>query len=224
MKIEKNLLQAEKMLQGGITSVAKEWHKPLPPQKGIDWEHVSQLEILNLYELCYLSVGISPQTLRIKIPNDQFVATSENLCAEIDRRVTVAKNNARSGKLPTIDGGKPERNIVSGEIEILVSDFVAFADSMKWSLPPEFPRPQCEEERPEGLKRMPDKPEKDIDTPFSIATHEAIRRFPEQYPDYKKRPPKLDVDVRPWLKSEKIAKNDREAHILAQELVAYFKL
>ncbi|MDR3212408.1 MAG: hypothetical protein LBT71_00595 [Azoarcus sp.] len=138
----------------GATLVHKDWYKPLPPKKGIDWRHVSELDILTVYELCSLSVGISPQTYTVRNPVNELYTPSINEYQEFDRRVTVAKNNVQSGKLPTIKGKKPKRKKLSGEIMVKVSDFVAFADTMNWRLPPEFPRPKVEEENTESVKKQ----------------------------------------------------------------------
>lgn len=52
----------------------------------------------------------------------------------------------------------------------------------------------------------------------------AIAEFPTQYPDYKNRSPKLDADIRPWLKEVGIAKNDRESHVFGSIISEHFKL
>lgn len=57
-------------------------------------------------------------------------------------------------------------------------------------------------------------------------THECLERaiqdFPSRYPEYKTRTPKLDDDVRPWLKSCGYARNDREAHVFGVILLEHF--
>lgn len=52
----------------------------------------------------------------------------------------------------------------------------------------------------------------------------SIEAFPRDYPDYTKRPPKLDTDIRPWLKKSLYATNDREAHVFGVILSEHFKL
>lgn len=50
----------------------------------------------------------------------------------------------------------------------------------------------------------------------------AIAAFPTRYPQYSERFPKLDSDVRPWLKESGIATNDREAHVFSSILSEHF--
>lgn len=52
----------------------------------------------------------------------------------------------------------------------------------------------------------------------------AIFAFPVQYPDYKTFSPKLDADIRPWLKESGIAKNDRESHVFGSIISEHYKL
>lgn len=52
----------------------------------------------------------------------------------------------------------------------------------------------------------------------------AIAAFPGRYVDYQTRPPKLDSDVRPWLKEVKLANSDREAHVFGAIVAEHFKL
>ncbi len=50
----------------------------------------------------------------------------------------------------------------------------------------------------------------------------AIAAFPTRYPQYSERFPKLDSDVRPWLKEAGIAANDREVHVFSSILSEHF--
>jgi hypothetical protein len=50
----------------------------------------------------------------------------------------------------------------------------------------------------------------------------AVTDFPTRYPQYSERFPKLDSDVRPWLKEAGIAANDREAHVFSSILSEHF--
>ena len=53
---------------------------------------------------------------------------------------------------------------------------------------------------------------------------EARSRFPLQYPNYQTTAPKLDADVRPWLKESGFAKNDRESHVIGTILSEEYRL
>lgn len=51
----------------------------------------------------------------------------------------------------------------------------------------------------------------------------AIAAFPERYPEYQSKPPKLNDDVRAWLKANYGA-SDREAHVFGAIISEHFKL
>ena len=52
----------------------------------------------------------------------------------------------------------------------------------------------------------------------------AIASFPGRYPEYKTKPPKLDDDVRPWLKEVGLAANDAERRVFGAIIREHFKL
>lgn len=52
----------------------------------------------------------------------------------------------------------------------------------------------------------------------------AIAAFPGRYPEYKTKPPKLDDDVRPWLKEVGLAANDAERRVFGTIIREHFKL
>ena len=52
----------------------------------------------------------------------------------------------------------------------------------------------------------------------------AIDVFPAKYPDYQSRPPKLDDDVRAWLKDERFAQNDTEKRVFGAILAEHFEI
>lgn len=52
---------------------------------------------------------------------------------------------------------------------------------------------------------------------------QAIANFPSRYPDYKSKSPKLDDDIRPWLKSA-YGISDREAHVFGTIISEHFEL
>lgn len=51
----------------------------------------------------------------------------------------------------------------------------------------------------------------------------ALTAFPDKYPDYRSRPPKLDDDVRPWLK-DIFDCNVREAHVFSSIIQEHYGL
>lgn len=52
----------------------------------------------------------------------------------------------------------------------------------------------------------------------------AIAAFPERYPDYKVRAPKLDDDVRPWLKETGLAESESERRVFGAIIREHFQL
>jgi len=50
----------------------------------------------------------------------------------------------------------------------------------------------------------------------------AIEAFPARYPDHGTKPPKLNDDVRQWLRDSKIAENEREAHVFGAIIAEHF--
>lgn len=50
----------------------------------------------------------------------------------------------------------------------------------------------------------------------------AVQAFPARYPNYQGQAPKLDRDLRPWLKESKLASGDREAHVFGAILAEHF--
>lgn len=52
----------------------------------------------------------------------------------------------------------------------------------------------------------------------------AIASFPSRYPDYQAKPPKLDDDVRPWLKETGLAENDAERRVFGAIIREHFQL
>lgn len=51
-----------------------------------------------------------------------------------------------------------------------------------------------------------------------------IAAFPTRYPEYKSKPPKLDDDVRPWLKESGLGENDAERRVFGAIIREHFKL
>ena len=52
----------------------------------------------------------------------------------------------------------------------------------------------------------------------------AIASFPQRYPDYRDRPPKLDDDVRQWMKDALLARSDAECRVFGAILREHFKI
>lgn len=52
----------------------------------------------------------------------------------------------------------------------------------------------------------------------------AIAAFPERYPEYKTRPPKLDDDVRQWLKEVGLAETEAERRVFGTIIREHFEL
>lgn len=61
-----------------------------------------------------------------------------------------------------------------------------------------------------------------IDSATYNRINRAISAFPTRYPEYLKKPPKLENDVRPWLKEVNIATNDREAFVFSTIIAEHF--
>ena len=59
-------------------------------------------------------------------------------------------------------------------------------------------------------------------SPTFARIQRAIAAFPERYPDYATRRPKLEADVRTWLIDTKIANNEREAHVFSTIISEHF--
>lgn len=51
----------------------------------------------------------------------------------------------------------------------------------------------------------------------------AIAAFPSRYPDHRTRPPKLDSDVRPWMKEVGLTINDAEMRVFGKIIYEHFK-
>lgn len=70
-------------------------------------------------------------------------------------------------------------------------------------------------------------PEAESNQKIAGKTFELLQRgvaaFPARYPEYSSKPPKLDVDIRPWLK-EAFNASDREAHVFGAIIAEHFKL
>lgn len=54
--------------------------------------------------------------------------------------------------------------------------------------------------------------------------HRAIKAFEDRYPDYKDRTPKLDADVRPWLREAGLIVSPQEAVVFGQILRQHFDI
>jgi hypothetical protein len=67
----------------------------------------------------------------------------------------------------------------------------------------------------------------EVSPQISGATFDRLRRaieeFPNRYPDYRSKAPKLDVDVRPWLESS-FRSSKREAHVFGAIIAEHYEL
>jgi hypothetical protein len=52
----------------------------------------------------------------------------------------------------------------------------------------------------------------------------ALASFPQRYPEYRDRPPKLDDDVRPWMAETGLAVSDAERRVFGAILREHFKI
>ena len=128
----------------------------------IDWAHFRELTVLGIVDLCALSVGIHPEYARLvrgmttldpeNIPKPEEIkalaAYRNDSITEWERRVAVAVNYVKAGKLPVVGksapfGGHDPYEVLPSnaeEIVVKVADFTAWADGLGWALPDEFPR------------------------------------------------------------------------------------
>jgi len=58
---------------------------------------------------------------------------------------------------------------------------------------------------------------------MAIRLKRCIATFPIKYPDYRTRRPKLDSDIRPWIKEE-VGASEREAHVFGTMIAEHFDL
>jgi hypothetical protein len=64
----------------------------------------------------------------------------------------------------------------------------------------------------------------DIDSATFERLKKVIAAFPDRYPEYKSKPPKLDDDVRPWMKESGFAENEAERRVFGAIVREHFKL
>lgn len=64
------------------------------------------------------------------------------------------------------------------------------------------------------------------DLPINSASFRRLRRataaYPQRYPDHATKPPKLDNDVRPWLKESRLGENDSERRVFGTMIREHF--
>lgn len=63
-----------------------------------------------------------------------------------------------------------------------------------------------------------------ISSPTFSRIQKAVEAFPLKYPNYAESPPKLDIDVRVWLKTSGLAINDTEKRVFGTILFEHFNL
>lgn len=142
----------------------------------IDWAHLRNLAVLNLVDLCALSVGVHPEYAwyvrgRTTIDPDNIPKLEE--LAELadyrneaiekwERRVGEALNHVAAGALPIVRnaaplGGHDPYGAIPDDAEkivVKVADFVAWATALPapWELPEEMKRMGPYPEAEEGLQ------------------------------------------------------------------------
>ncbi|MDR0701230.1 MAG: hypothetical protein LBF61_02285 [Azoarcus sp.] len=177
----------------------------------IDWNEIAQFATMSLYNLCTLSVPCK------RVGIKKYEPLNKEAEIERDKRVEIAKNNIFSGKLHTFDSDIPERKATSGEIEIALDDFAAFAVSKGWTLPDGFPRPQAVQT--ETLKGGIEWPWGNYETALLRKLAQAAEKFWKLYdPDDKTTAP-TNKQVCSWLVEDQGVPN-RTAEAIATILRA----
>lgn len=141
-----------------------------------DWAHIRELAVMNLADLCALSVGINPRyaeavdDLTTINPDEPLPDNIAELAAfrnekvdEWRRRLGVAMNHIKAGTLLIVRnaapfGGHDPYEVLPADAEsimVKVAEFVAWADGLGWALPDELPQPKAAASypvAPEGLQ------------------------------------------------------------------------
>lgn len=148
----------------------------------IDWAHLRNLAVLNLVDLCALSVGVDPEYARLvrgmttidpdNIPKPEEIAELAGYRNEAiekwERRVGEALNHVAAGTLPIVRtaallGGHDPYEAIPDDAEkvvVKVADFVAWATALPapWEMPEEMkrmgPYPEAEEGLQDGGKPL----------------------------------------------------------------------
>jgi len=103
-------------------------------KKEIDWKHYATLDVLCLYDLIHLSLGIHPEEPLKKLsPELDLKWTNRNLMCLGAIKTKELKNHTH---IKGIDIFSPPAKAY----HVLIDDFVRFALKWKWKLPDEFPR------------------------------------------------------------------------------------
>lgn len=142
-----------------------------------DWATIRELVVMNLADLCALSVGINPgyaeavdelttidphEPLPENIDIAELAAFRNDKVDEWRRRVGVAMNHIKGGTLPVVRGSAPFGGhdpfevlpTDAGRTVVKIADFSTWANGMGWTLPDEFPQPDAAAPypvAPEGL-------------------------------------------------------------------------
>ncbi len=142
----------------------------------IDWANLRNLAVLNLVDLCALSVSVDPEYARLvrgmttidpdNIPKPEEIVELAGYRNEAiekwERRVGEALNHVAAGTLPIVRtaaplGGHDPYEVIPDDAEkivVKVADFVAWATALPapWELPEEMKRMGPYPEAEEGLQ------------------------------------------------------------------------
>lgn len=211
----------------------------------IDWAHLRNLAVLNLVDLCALSVGVDPEYARLvrgmttidpdNIPKPEEIAELADYRNEAiekwERRVGEALNHVAAGTLPIVRnvaplGGHDPYEVLPADAEkivVKVADFVAWAGGLGWELPDEFPRHNAAggyPVAPEGLQVGGGAkwPWGDYETELLRKLATAADRFWKLYDPADNTTAPTNQQVIEWLKQQGVA--DRTAEVMATILRA----
>ena len=210
----------------------------------IDWAHLRNLAVLNLVDLCALSVGVDPEYARLvrgmttidpdNIPKPEEIAELADYRNEAiekwERRVGEALNHVAAGTLPIVRnavplGGHDPYGAIPDDAEkivVKVADFVAWAAALPapWELPEEMkrmgPYPEAEEGLQDGVGTK--WPWGDYETELLRKLATAADRFWKLYDPADNTTAPTNQQVIDWLKQQGVA--DRTAEVMATILRA----
>lgn len=211
----------------------------------INWAHIRELAVLNVVDLCALSVGIDSEYARLvrgmttidpdNIPKPEEIAElaayRNDTIAEWERRVAVAVNHIKAGTLPigrnaAPFGGHDPYEVIPADAENLVvkvADFATWARGLVWALPDGFPCPTAAggyPMAPEGLQVGCGAkwPWGDYETELLRKLATAADRFWKLYDPADNTTAPTNQQVVEWLKQQGVA--DRTAEVMATILRA----
>jgi len=147
-----------------------------------------------------------------KIAGDQVVELGEAWYAPACDYVCQALHNDWWSRPDLLDERLGSRGVLRDELAISNIDAVRLLDIVG-------SESECNNAAPQGNSGVVE-----IHGQTFARLQRTIAAFPVRYPDYKAKPPKMDIDVRPWLKETGLANSDREAHVFGVIVAEHFKL